>query len=219
MDTGAPFDAPIDDDQVNNQPPSTPLPELSPSSLPPPSRGNGDDGTDLDMTHTQSATLTNFHIGMPLDVKDTVGKWCEAEILSINTTTAILRITYTYWSNRYDEDLPFSSPRLAPFATHTYQGNPATLKVGQRVEIDRDPVKKEWREGEIVAISDDNVYVYVRYKRKGKQDGEWLERNTPRLRPYGRFKKCLAWKRSSDDERLKAEGISANTQATRRHKK
>lgn len=48
------------------------------------------------MTHTQSSTLTNFHVGMPLDMLDTMGKFCEAEILSIDSTTSTLRITYTY---------------------------------------------------------------------------------------------------------------------------
>jgi hypothetical protein len=149
----------------------------------------------LYLTRTQSTT-PNFYVGMPLDVQDTVGKWCEAEILTINTTTSTIRITYSYWADKYDEDLLFVSPRIAPFATHTYQGNPAMLKVGQRVEIETDHVKKKWVEAEIAAISDDDLQVCVRYKRLGRQWEEWVERTSARLRPYGRFKQCLANKRS-----------------------
>ena len=66
---------------------------------------------------------------MPLDVLDNVGKWCEAEILSIDSTTSTLR-TSTYWSEKYDEGIPLSSPRLAPFATYTYQGGSRDAESG-----------------------------------------------------------------------------------------
>lgn len=38
--------------------------------------------------------------GSQLDVLDTVEKWCEASVVSINMEKGLIKITYTYWSDK-----------------------------------------------------------------------------------------------------------------------
>ena len=144
------------------------------------------------------SALALISVGMFLEVRDTVGKWCEAEVMSVNHGARRLRITYMYWSDKYDEELPFDSDRLAPYQTHCYRENqPQTLEAGQRVEV-LDPERaNKWGEAEVAELSADGTMVRVTGKRLGRPFDEWLPRTTPRLRAYGRFKKCLADKQSN----------------------
>lgn len=77
-----------------------------------------------------SSARYHYRVGMFLDVLDTVGKWCEAEVLEVDHHAHKITITYLYWSEKFDEQLPFDSPRIAPFKTHTYHGDLSQLKVG-----------------------------------------------------------------------------------------
>ena len=74
-----------------------------------------------------------YHAGQRVDVLDTVKKWAEAEVVRVDDAARRLLVTYTYWSDKWDEWLPAESPRIAPFGSRTYQrgGNPTP---GQRVE-------------------------------------------------------------------------------------
>ena len=55
--------------------------------------------------------------GQWVDALDTVSQWLEARVLAVRGDD--LLITYSGWSSRWDEWLPQSSPRLAPFRTRT----------------------------------------------------------------------------------------------------
>lgn len=41
-----------------------------------------------------------LHINSRLDVKDTVDKWCEAEVLAVDREAAKVFITYTFWAKK-----------------------------------------------------------------------------------------------------------------------
>jgi hypothetical protein len=71
----------------------------------------------------------NFYVGMFLDVLDTVDKWSEAEVLEVDHVMHRVFITYTYWMDKFNEWIPFDSARIAPFMSHTFSGDPRTLKV------------------------------------------------------------------------------------------
>ena len=55
--------------------------------------------------------------GQWVDALDTVSQWLEARVLAVRGDD--LLITYSGWSSRWDEWLPQTSPRLAPFRTRT----------------------------------------------------------------------------------------------------
>jgi len=71
-----------------------------------------------------------FYVGMPLDVLDTVQKWCEAEVVEVDAKSKTIRITYTYWGDQFDETLPWDTNRLAVAGSRTFNGDPETLQVG-----------------------------------------------------------------------------------------
>jgi hypothetical protein len=60
-----------------------------------------------------------FFPGQWLDVKDTVNQWLEATILDVDRLEKRLFVHYNGWPARWDEWLPFDSPRLAPFRSRT----------------------------------------------------------------------------------------------------
>ncbi len=60
-----------------------------------------------------------FKIGQWLDVRDTVGEWLEAQVVSSEVDR--VRVHYNDWGARWDEWIPISSGRLASFRTHTVQ--------------------------------------------------------------------------------------------------
>ena len=176
---------------------------------------------------SSSPTLTSYTVGMFLEVQDQVQKWCEAEVIGINTFTYTLRITYLYWGDKYDEDIPFFSSRLAPFPTHTYQpGEPRTLQVGQRVEKQDG---ERWGEAEVKALEEKEEegeeggreggrrgMVLVSWKRPKEKERveEWLPRDSPRLRAYGRMKKATLEKKRLNRSAAAAAVGTAATAAT-----
>lgn len=57
--------------------------------------GAGDDGVE----NTEAWRL-GLQVGSPLDVKDTVDKWCEATVKRVDRERQQVFITYTYWSSK-----------------------------------------------------------------------------------------------------------------------
>lgn len=141
---------------------------------------------------------TPYFEGMLLEALDSVDVWCEAEVIGVNTASRHVRVTYLYWSDKYDEDIPLFSTRLAPYPTHTFQpGRPETLQVRQRVEVEVEGADqaRKWVHAEVKGVSGDGRQVLVACKGRGRLE-EWLPRDSARIRAYGRFKKCLAAKQS-----------------------
>lgn len=118
-----------------------------------------------------------FSPGQELDVLDTVRKWSEAEVVEVED--GFVRVTYTYWSEKWDEWLSFESERIAPRGSKTYQGGiPA---VGQRVEAHDGST---WLEAEVLEVSE---LCFVHYKNYHRKFDEWVSYS--RIRPFGRSKK------------------------------
>ena len=44
-----------------------------------------------------------YHAGQRVDVLDTVKKWAEAEVVRVDDAARRLLVTYTYWSDKWDE--------------------------------------------------------------------------------------------------------------------
>jgi hypothetical protein len=61
----------------------------------------------------------SFFVGQWLDVKDTVNQWLEATVMDINPQEGSLKVHYNGWPTRWDEWVPFTSQRIAPFRTRT----------------------------------------------------------------------------------------------------
>lgn len=63
--------------------------------------------------------VRKFFVGQWIDVKDTVAQWLEASVLEVDQQRERMFIHYNGWPTRWDEWLPFLSPRIAPFRTRT----------------------------------------------------------------------------------------------------
>ena len=121
-----------------------------------------------------------YHAGQRVDVLDTVKKWAEAEVVRVDDAARRLLVTYTYWSDKWDEWLPAESPRIAPFGSRTYQrgGNPTP---GQRVEaLDETGA---WLEAEVLDARPGAAFVH--YKGFHRKFDDWVDVGT-RLREFGR---------------------------------
>ena len=59
--------------------------------------------------------------GQWVDVKDTVEKWLEAQIIEVSDDKKRVKIHYNKWGNRWDEWIETNSPRIMPFRYHTRQ--------------------------------------------------------------------------------------------------
>lgn len=176
----------------------------------------------LPSSPSSPSTLTSYSVGMYLEVQDKVQKWCEAEVIGINTSLKTLRITYLYWGDKYDEDIPFFSSRLAPFPTHTYQpGQPHTLQVGQRIEVEdlEKEVGKRWGEAEVKALEEKDEkreggrlgMVLVSWKRPKEKERveQWLPMDSSRLRAYGRMKTSTLEKKRLNRAAAAAAAVAA----------
>lgn len=53
---------------------------------------------------------TVLTVGQNLDVKDSVNKWVNAEVLRVNSYE--IYVHYSGWAQRYDEPIPIDSPRI-----------------------------------------------------------------------------------------------------------
>ena len=122
--------------------------------------------------------------GQQLDALDSVGKWCESEVLEVGPSNRSVHITYTYWGDAWNEWLELSSGRLAPYGSRTYQPG-GVLRRGQRIEV-LDTVRK-WLEAEV--IDETPSAAKVHFKNWHAKYDEWLPRDSPRIRPFGRGKK------------------------------
>lgn len=58
-------------------------------------------------------------LGQWIDVKDTIDQWLEAEVTKVDGDR--IYVHYNGWGARWDEWIEQSSPRIAPFRTHTVQ--------------------------------------------------------------------------------------------------
>lgn len=75
-------------------------------------------GVESHLELSQSACARRrFFVGQWLDVKDTVSQWLEATVMEVRGDT--LKVHYNGWPTRWDEWLPFTSQRIAPFRTRT----------------------------------------------------------------------------------------------------
>lgn len=54
--------------------------------------------------------LEPIHIGQNLDVRDSVGKWVNAEVRFVGNGT--IYVHYTGWSAKYDESINIDSDRI-----------------------------------------------------------------------------------------------------------
>ncbi|KAJ1455811.1 hypothetical protein M885DRAFT_519165 [Pelagophyceae sp. CCMP2097] len=121
-----------------------------------------------------------YAVGQPLDVLDTVRKWAEASVYAIDDKR--IRITYTYWSAKWDEWLLVDSPRIAPAGSKTYRDG-AVPRVGQRVEA-RDELDN-WLEAEVLEVRGDSASVHFKgYHRKFDAQVDVASR----IRRFGRSK-------------------------------
>lgn len=127
----------------------------------------------------------SFVPGQALDVLDTVNKWAEARVVCVDEGRQMVRVTYTYWSDRWDEWLSFDSHRIAARGTKTFDGsNPCS---GQRVEA-RDE-NGDWLEAEIVRVAEKEGKIFIHYHNYHVKFDAWM--GLDRLRPFGREKKIL----------------------------
>jgi OTU domain-containing protein 5 len=132
---------------------------------------------------TEFENNTTFQPGDYLDVQDTVGKWCEAQIVDVDTVSRRALVTYLYWSDTFNEWLPLDSNRLARKGSMTFTPG-GELRVGHRIEA-RDTTNR-WIEAEVVDACENEVRIH--YKNWHQKFDENLPRNSDRIRPYGHFK-------------------------------
>ena len=59
--------------------------------------------------------------GQWVDVKDTVNKWLEAQIIEVSEDKKKVKIHYNNWGDKWDEWINTNSPRIMPFRYHTRQ--------------------------------------------------------------------------------------------------
>ncbi|KAH8090063.1 thiol-dependent ubiquitin-specific protease [Aureococcus anophagefferens] len=110
-----------------------------------------------------------YHAGQRVDVLDTVKKWAEAEVVRVDDAARRLLVTYTYWSDKWDEWLPAESPRIAPFGSRTYQRGGAPTP-GQRVEaLDETGA---WLEAEVLDARPGAAFVH--YKGFHRKFDDWV---------------------------------------------
>jgi hypothetical protein len=55
-----------------------------------------------------------------VDAKDTVNNWCVACVKHINHDEKTIRLCFEGWSSKYDIEIKRTSPKIAPFRTHTF---------------------------------------------------------------------------------------------------
>lgn len=114
----------IDDEEGNNQPEQD---ENTPIFSNP-------NYSSRNMNNTWIGRVHRFQVNDVIDVLDSSGHWCEAEILKIDHQNQKIFVTYLYWDSKFDEWVNNVDDRTAPFHTHTYYENGPVI-VGQRVEV------------------------------------------------------------------------------------
>ena len=107
-------------------------------------------------------------------------KWAEAEVVRVDEGARRVLVTYTFWSDKWDEWLPFESGRIAAFGSRTYQRGSAP-RAGQRIEaLDE---TGQWLEAEVLETRGDGG-AYVHYKGFHRKFDDWI--GGDRIREFGR---------------------------------
>jgi len=84
-------------------------------------------------------------------------------------------VHYTYWESRFDEWIPFNSPRIAPHGSHIFRTG-EVLSTGQKVDVfDTHPKLMRWLEGKVV--DDSATQVKVHFRGYASSLDEWLSRD------------------------------------------
>ena len=142
-------------------------------------------------THGSGEWANGLAVGQQVDVLDSTGYWCEAEILKIDRVHRKIYVTFLYWDKSWDDWISDFEERVAPLHTHTYIDG-GVLKLRQRIEaLDK---TNKWLEAFVIEVDDAQALVKVHYKGWHVKFDEWLDQRGTRIRPYGRFKQ-LARKR------------------------
>lgn len=81
-----------------------------------------------DEEHVTSFDYTDrqLQVGQWVDVLDTVDQWLEAQVIEVLPGPKAF-IHYIGWPDRWDEWIPFDSPRIQPLRTHTVQSMTAPV--------------------------------------------------------------------------------------------
>lgn len=127
-----------------------------------------------------------------LDVKDSVDKWLEAQVIDVDGDK--ISIHYKGWKDKYDETLDTTSDskifeRISPPLTNFHEHPPPyegkmDLKVGQEVDI-HDTTEK-WCKGRVVEIvreAPNRYQALIHYDGWDSQYDEWVNLDSYRLAP------------------------------------
>ena len=140
---------------------------------------------DLTGTHGNGEWANGLAVGQQVDVLDSMGYWCEAEILKIDRVNRKIYVTFLYWDKSWDDWISDFEGRVAPLHTHTYVEG-GVLKLRQRIEaLDK---TNKWLEAFVIEVDDAQALVKVHYKGWHVKFDEWLDQRGARIRPYGRHK-------------------------------
>ena len=90
---------------------------------------NHDDDERNSEIGADSTPHPRFYPGQWVDVKDTVNQWLEATVMSVDYASNAIFVHYNGWPTRWDEWIPFNSPRIAPFRSRTAHSNALTSYV------------------------------------------------------------------------------------------
>lgn len=87
-------------------------------------------GPEADDSPTTSDVSLGFtpKVGLLIDVLDTVGKWLPATVVEVSGSAVLIH--YRFWPCNFDEVIDWSSPRIAPFGTHTCESSSSMLCSG-----------------------------------------------------------------------------------------
>ena len=66
-----------------------------------------------------------------VDCRDTMGKWCIAQVVDKAADSSSVTVRYKGWGSRWDEELPTSSQRLAPAGSKPAQSGPRRVRQGE----------------------------------------------------------------------------------------
>jgi hypothetical protein len=112
------------------------------------------------MNNTWIGRVHRFQVNDVIDVLDSLGHWCEAEILKIDHQNQRIFVTYLYWDSKFDEWVDNIDDRTAPFHTHTYYENGPVI-IGQRVEVMDE--NQKWLHAYIIDVDGDQVSSIASY--------------------------------------------------------
>jgi len=121
-----------------------------------------------------------FSVGDDVDVLDSVNKWSEAEIVEVDPRNLRVKVTYRYWSNKWDEWVDMDSHRIqAPRSMTYHQGG--ELRVNQRIEVLDE--RSVWMEAHVLETTP--THVRIHYMNFHPKFDETIPRGSSRIRPFG----------------------------------